>query len=155
MGGRELSKETGEPSRRCEDEHPTCARHDTALRMWDAARCEHETSRADSVLVVSDLDDVLTVEDVEELVLSVVDVERRVGQRRNLLEEVEWPARGSRRCADENRHLAEDEALTVVGVEGEPRHWFGHAWTIRHRWRDAGALRAADAAPTASSWADA
>ena len=79
--------------------------------------------RADAVRLVADLEDVLPLEHVE-LVLVLVDVEGRVDERRHLLEQRERPAGRIGRDAEQDRHVAEDEALALVC-----RHREGH---VRH-----------------------
>ena len=60
--------------------------------MGNAPRPECEPARAEPELLVADLEDVLAVEDVEELVLALVHVQRRVYHRRHFLEQAEAAA---------------------------------------------------------------
>jgi hypothetical protein len=92
----------------------------------DAARREHDAAAPYRELLVADLDYVLALEDVEDLVLTLVDVPRRVDHRRHLLEERERAAGRFSRRPDEDRHVAEDEALARVRLEREGRKR-GHA----------------------------
>ncbi|HSJ73767.1 MAG TPA: hypothetical protein VK904_05570 [Miltoncostaeaceae bacterium] len=70
------------------------------------------------MLVVADAVDVLALEHVEELVLALVEVERRV-QGVDLLDDREAAAGGVRRGAHEELGVAEAQALAAAGVERE------------------------------------
>jgi len=80
------------------------------------ARREHDTARAGGELPLPDLEHVLPLDDVEQLVLALVDVERGV-ERRDLLDDRERPARGVRGRLDEELGVAEPQALAAVRVE--------------------------------------
>ena len=121
MCGSQLPEEAVEPAWHGENQNASFTGYDTPLRVGKAARREDDASGMNTKLVVSNLEDVLALEDVEELVISVVNVERRVDQRRKLLEEAERPAGRGRRRSDENRHFAEDEAFAFVCLERVPR----------------------------------
>jgi hypothetical protein len=90
--------------------------------VGEAARREDEAARAGAELLFADLKDVLALEDVEQLVLSFVNVQRRVDERRHLLEHGEGTASRLGRGPDQNRHIPEDEALAAVGLEGVGRN---------------------------------
>ena len=79
--------------------------------MRNATRGEDDVSRPDREVLLAHADHVVAVEDVEELVLVGMDMQRSVRERRNFLEERESAAALLGRDANENRQLTEDEAL--------------------------------------------
>ena len=80
--------------------------------MGDAARGEHEVAGPGSELLLADLEDVLALKHVEELVLVVVAVERRVDGL-VFLEEREGPGRGPGGGLDNDLDLAELQVLAA------------------------------------------
>jgi hypothetical protein len=93
--------------------------------MWHAARAEDHAAWADVELLVPDPEDVLALEHVEELVLVLVDVKRRV-ERLDLLDDRERAPGRVRGRPDQELGVAEAEALAVIPVEPvsaePPRH---------------------------------
>jgi hypothetical protein len=79
--------------------------------MRDAAGGEHAAARADAETLPGHLEDMLAFENVEELVVVLVHMERGVAQRRHLLEQGEGAAGVGGRCPNEDRGVAEDEPL--------------------------------------------
>ena len=77
-------EEPFEASRRRQDEEPANPRDNPPMRMWNAAWKEDQSSRAEVELLLAALEDVFSLQDVEQLVLSLVDVERCVEQGRQL-----------------------------------------------------------------------
>jgi hypothetical protein len=74
----EHPKETLEAAGRRDDEEPSTAGHDPAVRVWDASGEVEERSRPDAELLLATAELVLAIDDVEQLVLVGVDVQRRV-----------------------------------------------------------------------------
>jgi hypothetical protein len=88
----------------------------------DAARGEHEPVGAGLELLVADLEDVLPFEHVEQLVLVLVNVERRVDGF-VLLEDRECSAGGVGGGLDDDLHLAEPQAFSAFGLEHVRGGW--------------------------------
>ena len=84
--------------------------------MRDAARGEHEPAGAGPELLIADLEDVLAFEHVEQLVLVLVNVQRRV-YGFVLLEDRECSAGGVGGSLDHDFHVAEAQAFSAVGLE--------------------------------------
>jgi hypothetical protein len=68
-----------------DDEEPPTARHNPAVRVWDASREVKKRTRPDAEMLFATAELVLAIDDVKQLVLVGVDVQRRVEQRRQLL----------------------------------------------------------------------
>ena len=94
--------------------------------MRDPPRREHDVTGTGGEFLLTDLEDVLTREDVEQLVLAFVDVQGRVDERRHLLEERERSSRRLGRRFHENRDAAELEAFPLVDAEHEGGSSVGH-----------------------------
>ena len=122
VGVGERAEEPLEPAGAHQHELASFARPHAALRVGHAARREDHPSGPDAVLLVPHPEDVLALEHVEELVLVLVDVEGRVDEGRHLLEQGERATGRLGRDAEQDRHVAEDEALALVC-----RHREGHA----------------------------
>ncbi len=135
LGRRQLAKESVEPARCREHQQAPLAGNHSTLGVRDAAGREGETSGADAELFLADREHVLALEHVEELVLALVDVERRVRERGNLLEERERAAGALARRPDEDRELAEHEALAGVRLERVRRQSFHRLEATRRRAR--------------------
>jgi hypothetical protein len=82
----------------------------------NTARGEHEPAGAGTELLVADLEDVLTFEHVEQLVLVLVNVERRVDGF-VLLEDRECSTRGVGGRFDDDLDFAEAQALSAFGFK--------------------------------------
>jgi hypothetical protein len=130
MRGRELAEEAVEAAGHREEEESSLARGYPAVRVRDAAWCEHEATWTHAKCLFSDLELVLAFEDVEELVLALVDVKRCVEEGWDLLEEVESAAARGGPDADEDRRVAEDQTLPFAGSERMCRKVAGHVPTI-------------------------
>jgi hypothetical protein len=85
----------------------------------DPAWREDEPAGADGVLLVPYADDVPALEDVEELILVAVDVNRRVHQRRHFLEERERACAHLRRIRTRIVNAGERQALALASLERE------------------------------------
>jgi hypothetical protein len=99
----------------------------------DSPGREDEPAGSGADLLVADLEDVLAVEHVEELVFSLMDVERRVHHRWHLLEQAERPAGRLRGSPDQDRHFAEHESLAFVRSKCERRQGVVHGFTVQRR----------------------
>jgi hypothetical protein len=95
------------------DEHPSGSRHHASLRVGHAPRSEHEPAGTRPELPLADLEDVLALQHVEELVLVLVHVQRRV-DRLVLLEQRERTGGGLGRGFEQDFDLAEGQALTLL-----------------------------------------
>jgi len=88
---------------------------DAALGVRHAARAEDGLARPEPERLVAALNDVLALDDVEELVLAAVNVQRRVDHRRDFLDDGDGAAGVLGTNPDHDRHLAEGEPLLTHG----------------------------------------
>jgi hypothetical protein len=83
--------------------------------MWHSTRKGEKGARADVKPIAATLEHVLTFQDLEELVFVLVDVQRRVQQRRQLLPHRERSCRG----LNEDCAASERETFAALRLDGK------------------------------------
>jgi hypothetical protein len=88
--------------------------HHAPVRMWDSTRKYEKGTRADVEPITAALEHVLALQDLEDLIFMLVNVQRRVQERRQLLPCGEPHGRG----LDQDCAASEHETFAVLRLDG-------------------------------------
>jgi hypothetical protein len=112
---RQHPEEAVETARTRHDQEPADPLHHAPVTMWHSTRKRKKGARADVEPIGATLEHVLTFQDLEELVFMLVDVQRRVQQRRQLFPHGER----SGRSLDQNCAASERETFAALRLNGK------------------------------------